>query len=56
MNKRKVWEKDKYLVQQKGYTVKKNTWKSKEILKNAMKLIEEFKREYRQEEKNEMRQ
>ena len=41
-------EKEKFLVQQKGYTVGKDTWESKENLKNVRKLVKEFKREYRE--------
>jgi len=32
---------------------KKDTWESKENLKNVIKLVEEFKREYSQEEEEE---
>jgi len=56
MNKRKVRGRDKYLVQWKGYTVEEDTWESKENLKNAMELVEEFKKEYSREEKEEVRQ
>jgi len=37
------------LVQWKEYTVGRDTWKSKENLKNARKLVKEFKREYGEE-------
>ena len=33
-----------------------NTWESRENLKNAMELVEEFEREYRREEEEEVRQ
>ena len=56
MNKRKVWGRDKYLVQWKECTVEENTWKSKENLKNVMELVEEFEREYCREEEEEVRQ
>ena len=55
MNKRKVQERDKYLVWWKKYTAEKDTWESRENLKNAMKLVEKFKKEYRREEENEVR-
>ena len=34
------------MVQWKGYTAEKDTWKNKENLKNAMELVKEFKKEY----------
>ena len=40
----------KYLVKWKGYTVEENTWEGLENLKNAMKKIEEFKKERFEEE------
>jgi len=46
INKRWVQGKEKYLVQWKGCTAKENTWESKENLKNAMNLVEEFEKEY----------
>jgi len=51
MNKRKVQEKNKYLVQWKGCTAEEGTWESKENLKNAMELVEDFEREYCREKK-----
>jgi len=53
MNKRRVWGRDKYLVQWKGCTVKEDTWKSQENLKNASDLVKEFERRYEREEKEE---
>jgi len=50
MNKRRVWERDKYLVQWKGCTAEEDTWESKENLKNASNLVEEFEKEYEREE------
>ena len=50
MNKRKVWGRDKYLVQWKGCMAEEDTWENKENLKNAMELVEEFEREYCREE------
>jgi len=55
MNKRRVWGKNKYLVQWKGCTAEEDTWESKENLKNAMELVEEFKKEYCREEEEEVR-
>jgi len=49
LNKRIIREKEKFLVQWKEYTVGGDTWKSKENLKNARKLVKEFKREYGEE-------
>ena len=56
INKRKVRGKDKYLVQWKGCTVEKNTWESRENLRNVMELVEEFKKEYCREKEEEVRQ
>jgi len=55
INKRKVQERDKYLVRWKGCTVKEDTWENKENLKNMMELVEEFEREYHREEEEEVR-
>ena len=46
INKRKVWGRNKYLVQWKRYIVEEDTWKSKKNLKNTMKLVKEFERKY----------
>ena len=46
---------DKYLVRQKGCIAEKDTWESKENLKNASDLVEEFEKEYRREEEEETR-
>jgi len=46
LNKR---EKEKFLVRWKGYMVEEDTWKSRENLENAKKLVEEFERKYREE-------
>ena len=53
MNKRRVQGRDKYLVQWKGCTAEEDTWKSRENLKNASELVEEFEKEYGREEKEE---
>ena len=50
-----MWGRDKYLVQWKGCTAEEDTWKSRENLKNAMELVEEFKKKYRREEEEEVR-
>jgi len=55
MNKRKVRGRDKYLVQWKGCTAEEDTWESRENLKNAMELVEEFEKEYCREEEEEVR-
>ena len=55
LNKRIVRRKEKFLVQQKGYTPERDTWESKENLKNVKELVKEFEREYR-EEAEEVRQ
>jgi len=55
MNKRQVRGKDKYLVRWKGCTAEEDTWESRENLKNASDLVEEFEKEYRREEKEETR-
>jgi len=44
-----VWGKDKFLVWWKGYTAEEDTWENRENLGNAKELVEEFKREYREE-------
>ena len=54
LNKRKVQEKDKYLVRWKGFTVEGDTWESRENLENAKELVEEFEKEY-EGEKQEIR-
>ena len=55
MNKRRVRGKDKYLVRWKECTAEEDTWESKENLKNAMELVEEFEKEYCREEEEEVR-
>jgi len=55
INKRKVQGRDKYLVQWKGCMAEEDTWESKENLKNAIELVEEFEREYHREEEEEVR-
>jgi len=55
MNKRKVRGREKHLVRWKGCMAEEDTWESRENLKNAMELVEEFEREYRREEEEELR-
>ena len=47
LNKWKISEKDKYLVQWKGFTAESDTWEERENLGNAKETIEEFKKKYR---------
>ena len=47
LNKRKIREKDKFLVRWKEFTAEENTWESKENLENARDLLREFEEEYR---------
>ena len=47
MNKQKIREKNKYLVQWKGFMAESDTWEGRENLGNAKGAIEEFKKEYR---------
>jgi len=49
LNKRRVREKDKYLVRWKGFTAESDTWEGRENLKNAKEAIEEFEREYQRD-------
>jgi len=49
LNKRIVQGKEKFLVRWKGYTAEEDTWENRENLGNTKELVEEFKREYREE-------
>ena len=49
LNKRRIREKDKYLVYWKGFTAESNAWEGRENLKNAKKAIKEFEKEYQQD-------
>ena len=55
LNKRKVREVIKYLVQQKRFTAEYNSWEKKEDLKNTKELVIEFEKrinaEVRRQEK-----
>ena len=55
LNKRTVRRKEKFLVRWKGYTAGKDIWENRKNLENAKELVEEFKREHREEVK-ELRQ
>ena len=46
LNKRKIREKDKFLVRWKGFTAEGDTWESRENLQNAGDLLREFEEEY----------
>jgi len=46
LNKRKIREKDKFLVWWKGFTAEGDTWESRENLQNAGDLLREFKEKY----------
>jgi len=56
LNKRWIREKDKYLVQWKGFTAESDTWEGKENLENAKEAIEEYEREYRRDMEDVRRQ
>ena len=49
LNKWKIREKNKYLVQWKGFTAESDTWEGRENLENAKEAIEEFEKEYRRD-------
>ena len=44
LNKKKIREVEKYLIQWKRFIAKGDTWERKENLKNVEELIEEFER------------
>jgi len=58
LNKRKIREVEKYLVQWKRFTAESNTWEKRENLENAREALEKFKGrmnvEVRRQEKIEM--
>jgi len=43
LNKKKIREVEKYLVQWKGFIAEGDIWERKENLKNAEEALEEFK-------------
>jgi len=56
LNKRKVREKDKYLVRWKGFTAELDTWEGRENLENTKEAIKEFEKEYWQDMEDMVRQ
>ena len=56
LNKQQIRGKDKYLVRWKGFMAESDTWEKKENLKNAKKVVEEFKKEYWQDMEDVRRQ
>jgi len=56
LNKRRVREKNKYLVCWKGFTAESDTWEGRENLRNAKEAIEEFEKEYRRDKEDMARQ
>ena len=56
LNKRKIRGKNKFLVRWKGYTAEADTWEDRGNLRNTGKLVEEFEREYGEEDKEVRRQ
>ena len=56
LNKRKVQGKNKYLVWWKGFIAERDTWESRENLKNAEDLLREFEEEYRRNNREVRRQ
>ena len=47
LNKQRIREKNKYLVQWKGFTAESDTWEGKENLENTKEAIEEYEKEYK---------
>jgi len=43
LNKRKVWEKDRFLVRWKGYTAEVDTWGGRENLGNAKSWLKSLR-------------
>ena len=46
LNKQRIRKKDKYLVWQKRFIAKSNTWEGIENLENAKEVVKEFEKEY----------
>ena len=49
LNKQQIREKNKYLVQWKGFIAESDTWKGKKNLGNAKEVVKEFEKEYWQD-------
>ena len=49
LNKWQIQEKDKYLVQWKGFIAESDTWKGRENLENTKETVKEYKKEYQQD-------
>ena len=43
LNKRKIWEVEKYLVYWNSFMAENNTWEKEEDLENVRELVDEFK-------------
>jgi len=56
LNKRKVREKEKFLVWWKGFTAEADTWEGRENLENAKEALRDFEREYGRDEEDIRRQ
>jgi len=50
LNRRDMRRKLKYLVRWKVYIMEEDTWEELENLENVMELVEDFKKEIREEE------
>ena len=46
LNKQQIQEKNKYLVQWKGFTAESDTWEGRENLENAKEAVKEYEKEY----------
>jgi len=46
LNKQQIQEKDKYLVQWKGFTAESDTWEGRENLENIKETVKEYEKEY----------
>jgi len=56
LNKRRVREKDKYLVCWKGFMAESNSWERRENLENEKEVIKEFEKGYQQDMEDVVRQ
>ena len=46
LNKQQIQEKNKYLVQWKGFTAESDTWEGRENLENIKEAVKEYEKEY----------